>query len=126
MKMVKACVTGAVAAASAAALLTAGAGSANAAVPTSMSAQSIVGLHAFLGVQLTARLTSGGVGVPNELVTFTAGGLGQCSGVTNSNGDVTCNANAGGSTVIINGGYYATFAGDATYGPSQARGNFIG
>jgi hypothetical protein len=95
--------------------------------PTSLYAQPNLSLSTgFPGNKLTATLTSNGSPVAGRTIVFTAGGLGQCTGVTNAQGVASCFAQAGGSTVIVNGGYNANFNGDAVYAPSYDRGTFIG
>lgn len=100
---------------------------ASAQLPTKLKAQPNVSLTTgFPGNKLSATLTSLGFPVAGKTVVFTAGGLGQCSGVTDSHGVASCYAQAGGSTVIVNGGYNAYFNGDAVYAPSKSHGTFVG
>jgi hypothetical protein len=101
---------------------------ASALVPTSITARSIISpYHGVQGNKVSATLRAGHLGVAGKTITFTTGnGVGQCTGVTNIAGVATCFARAGGSLVIVNGGYTATFAGDGVYAGSSDRGNLVG
>src|SRR5262249_40552888 len=71
---------------------------------------------------LTATLTSGGNGVPNEVVTFSINGDSEGTATTNGSGGATLSVV---SLVGFNPGTYpgyvtARFAGDGNYAPSAA------
>ncbi len=108
-------------------MITAGPASA-ALVPTTITARSIISpYHGVQGNKVSATLKAGHLGLYGKTIVFTTGnGVGQCTAVTNLAGVASCFARAGGSLVIVNGGYTATFAGDGGYAGSSDRGNLIG
>lgn len=72
---------------------------------------------------MSATLRSNGAPVANQPVTFTTGTTVLCTSNTNSMGTAFCNP--GVTTllqIILNGGYKATFAGDANYLGTTATG----
>ena len=79
---------------------------------------------------LSATLTSGGRGVANEAITFTAGGtplVCTTAATTNASGVATCTVSDPSSeaAILANRGYMASFAGDANYLGSTANGTLL-
>jgi hypothetical protein len=79
-------------------------------------------------VGLNARLTSGGLPVAGQPVTFSAGATILCTGLTNANGDANCAKllSVGQLTALLSLGYRATYAGDSTYLPSTGTAGLLG
>lgn len=69
-----------------------------------------------------AGLTAGGVAVPGEQVTFTAGGRTLCTATTDTNGVAECDGTVGQPAPD---GYDATFAGTALLLPSTGHGGLV-
>jgi hypothetical protein len=78
--------------------------------------------------QLSATLTSTVTGkpVPGKLVTMRAGGTVVCQAVTNASGTATCSGTGSVPTIVLNGGYTATFGGDGNYLPTSTSAGLIG
>ncbi len=76
--------------------------------------------------KVSANLTSYGVGLGGQTVSFVALTTHQaiCTGVTNAAGYVTCGGTPGSLKVLLGGGYTATYAGNATYVGSSAKGRY--
>lgn len=74
-------------------------------------------------VHYRAGLTAGGIAVPGEQVTFTAGGRTLCVATTDTNGVAECDGMVGEPAPD---GYDATFAGTALLLPSTGHGNLVG
>lgn len=70
-----------------------------------------------------AGLTAGGIAVPGEQVTFTAGGRTLCTATTDTNGVAECDGMAGQPAPD---GYDATFAGTPLLLPSTGHGSLVG
>lgn len=83
---------------------------------------------------LSATLSTFGVGLPFEAVTFSAGGSPLCTTYTDDTGTASCEVLAGAPTamasevasIVAENGYTVTFAGDANNLPSRATGGLIG
>jgi hypothetical protein len=69
-----------------------------------------------------AGLTAGGVAVPGEQVTFTAGGRPLCTATTDTNGVAECDGTVGQPAPD---GYDATFAGTPLLLPSTGHGGLV-
>lgn len=76
---------------------------------------------------LTATLTDLDTGqpVPGQAVTFTTGSTQLCTSTTNAQGVAVCSALLALPLIILNGGYTATYAGDANHQPATAHGAVI-
>ncbi|HEX8001435.1 MAG TPA: hypothetical protein VF519_01935 [Mycobacteriales bacterium] len=74
-------------------------------------------------VRYRAGLTAGGIAVPGELVTFTAGGRTLCTVATDGNGVAECDGLAGRPEPD---GFDVTFAGTALLLPSTGHGSLVG
>ncbi|MFL6105535.1 MAG: beta strand repeat-containing protein [Marmoricola sp.] len=73
--------------------------------------------------KVSANLTSYGVPVGGQTVSFrTTSGLAICSAVTDGTGYVTCAGGPGALKALLGGGYTATFAGNAFFLGSTAKG----
>lgn len=70
-----------------------------------------------------AGLTAGGIAVPGEQVTFSAGGRTLCTATTDTNGVAECDGMVGEPAPD---GYDATFAGTALLLPSTGHGGLVG
>lgn len=96
---------------------------------TSMSAAPVfLGLNPFAmpnGV-LRATVRGGGTVTAGLPVTFTAGRTALCTATTDASGVAICDARTQKLALTLNGGYVATFAGDANNLGSSARGNLVG
>jgi hypothetical protein len=73
-------------------------------------------------IAISATLSSGGTGVPNETITFSVDGTSSGTATTNASGVATLAAAslAGVSAGSYAAGLVASFAGDATYAPTTA------
>jgi hypothetical protein len=87
-------------------------------------AQILPGLTAYL--KLSARLsTSGGTGVPNETISFSAGGKNVCSAKTDATGTAACGGVVAAVQSVLSLGYTASFAGDGNLQPVSAKGPLV-
>lgn len=66
-----------------------------------------------------------GVGLPGREITFSVGGQVICTAITDADGVARCGGSAPIVPILLNLGYTATFAGDADYMPTSARGPLI-
>jgi hypothetical protein len=70
--------------------------------------------------------TTSGTPVAGRTIVFSVRGSVVCSAVTQGNGSAQCsNVIPGTLSAILNLGYTASFAGDASYGAASARGNLV-
>lgn len=87
------------------------------------------------GFELSARLTSGGVGVSGRSIAFSAQGSPVCTAVTTSSGWGTCRLwtgilnptvpAPGWAVALATNNYDASFAGDEQFLPSDASGPVV-
>ncbi|WP_435769747.1 Ig-like domain repeat protein [Nocardioides sp. SYSU DS0651] len=75
--------------------------------------------------QLQATLTAGGRPLAGAPVEFKIGARVACVSVTNQSGLASCNAGGQLLSLLVAGGYTATFAGDANHLSSSARGALL-
>ena len=76
---------------------------------------------------MTATLTSRGVPVPGQTITFSAGSATLCTAATNASGVASCSATITGLlATVLNLGYTARYAGIPAYAPSSASGALLG
>ncbi|MFD6225403.1 IPT/TIG domain-containing protein [Streptomyces sp. NPDC060232] len=82
--------------------------------------------HPYAGI-LTATLTDLDTGQPlaGQPVTFTTGSTTLCTSVTDAQGVAVCPATLALPLIILNGGYTATYAGNASHQPATAHGAVI-
>ena len=80
----------------------------------------------FPNLRATLTTASGSSPVPGQTVRFFAGQTFVCQGHTDAGGVASCNARGHFIQLLVAGGDRAVFAGDAQFGPSQARGPLIG
>ncbi|MFW6867411.1 Ig-like domain repeat protein [Nocardioides sp. CPCC 206347] len=93
-------------------------------VQAAAAAVSLTPLGLPLG-QLRATVTTGGQPLAGVAVEFKVGTKVVCTTTTNGSGVATCNAAAQLLALVLNGGYTATFGGDANHLSSTARGAII-
>ncbi|MEV5001176.1 Ig-like domain-containing protein [Nocardioides sp. LML1-1-1.1] len=74
---------------------------------------------------LRATVTAGGAPLAGVPVEFRVGGKLVCTSVTNGTGVATCNGAAQLLALVLNGGYTATFLGDANHLSSTAPGAIL-
>jgi hypothetical protein len=91
--------------------------------PTSLAVQPVLVHSGVLTVTTaSARLTGGSpaVGLQGQTVTFSSGTTKICSGITNTNGNVTCSIPAGDTALLVlRGSITGTYAGSALWKPAS-------
>jgi hypothetical protein len=93
---------------------------ASAVVTTQAYLNSHADVHGSVG-DLNATLTWAHGAIAGQTVTFTTGTTPLCTAVTDVDGKATCNGASQLATIIANGGYTVTYAGNGNFLGSSAR-----
>ena len=75
--------------------------------------------------QLKVTLTAGGDPLAGAPVEFKVGTKVVCQATTNARGVAACNASSQVLGLVLNGGYTASYAGDADHLPTSVRGGIL-
>jgi hypothetical protein len=77
-------------------------------------------------LKLSANLTGNGTPLPNEPISFSAGGNHVCTATTDASGTAACSGTLTGVLQsVLALGYQASFAGDGSLQPSSAKGPLV-